>query len=176
MNTSAQNYVNALFASIDTDLSDYKSIVDSLDFIITVLNESEDLQLLLNSKMYEQNDKLDVLDDIFRTKVPDEVLNLIKILLVDGNINLLGEIVNSFKLIVEHEGNIKHVFISSAIEVPDNLRKTIIDKLSEKLSANVVADWNVDKSILGGLVIKYDDFVVDMSVKYKLDKLKKGSL
>ena len=71
-----------------------------------------------------------------------------------------------------YEGmNKKNVSVWSSFELEDTQLTKITEALEKKLNSEVIIDFNIDKSLIGGLKISYDDQVIDMSVKRKLDLL-----
>ena len=69
--------------------------------------------------------------------------------------------------------NIKRVEIVSAVELSDEQKQKTIEKLHIRLNKEVKVNWALDTNIIGGLVIKIDDDIIDTSLKNKLDKLSK---
>ena len=49
----------------------------------------------------------------------------------------------------------------------------IKNKISQKINKNVVPDWKVDSSIIGGLIFDIDELIIDNSVRHKLEDLSK---
>lgn len=64
-----------------------------------------------------------------------------------------------------------HVELTTAIEIKEKDLKNITDDLSKKLGRKVVIDNLIDKSILGGALIKRDNYILDFSLKTKLSNL-----
>ena len=58
-----------------------------------------------------------------------------------------------------------------------NLTKTRLkEKLANKFQKDIILNYQKDETILGGLVIKFEDNIIDLSLKTKFDKLKKINL
>ena len=55
----------------------------------------------------------------------------------------------------------------------EKIKQKLVEKLEKVTGKNVVIDEKIDKSLLGGIVVKYDNTEIDSSVKSKLDKLKR---
>ena len=71
----------------------------------------------------------------------------------------------------EHEGIIR-VDVTTAYDLNDSQRKELLDALSTSTGKNVKMDHKVDKEIIGGVIVRIDDTVLDGSVKHKIRKLK----
>ena len=63
------------------------------------------------------------------------------------------------------------VEISSAFEVTQSEKESLSQALNTKLQREINLETSVDKSLLGGVVIKAEDTVIDDSVRGKLQKL-----
>ena len=63
--------------------------------------------------------------------------------------------------------------ITSAIELDECKKNYIKEQLAQKLQKEIYPTWNVDSSIIGGLVFNIDETVVDNSIKHRLENLKK---
>lgn len=61
--------------------------------------------------------------------------------------------------------------MTSAFSLSDSQQKTLTDKLTTKLSRQVKLTVEIDESLLGGVVIRSGDMVIDGSVRGKLAKL-----
>jgi len=55
----------------------------------------------------------------------------------------------------------------------DEDKEKLKQKLNEKLNKDVLLNYNLDSEILGGLVVKIEDKVIDLSLKAKFEELKK---
>lgn len=166
VSTSAITYANSLFEADNNALPDLNTVLDvinsSKDFKITMLNPSISLQI-----------KYEILDEIFKKELSEKVLNFIKILVEKNRFNEFEQIVQAYSDEVDQNNNIKRVEIVSAVELSDNQKQKAIEKLEARLQKRVKVGWTVDTSIIGGLIIKIDDDVIDTSLKNKLDKLSK---
>ena len=78
-----------------------------------------------------------------------------------------------FRKELEEFKNIKRVEITSAIELDEGKKNYIKEQLAQKLQKEIYPTWNVDSSIIGGLVFNIDETVVDNSIKHRLENLKK---
>ena len=86
----------------------------------------------------------------------------------------LNQIIAAFSSDVDEINNIKRVEVVSAVEVSDDRKQRLIEKLQNKLQKTVIANWVLDDSIIGGLVIRIDDNIIDNSLRNKLENLSKN--
>ena len=96
------------------------------------------------------------------------------ILIDKKRFNELTQIIQAYNDEVDIINNIKRVEVYSAVEVSEDRKQRLIDKLQNKLKKNVIVNWNINNDIIGGLVIKIDDDIIDNSLKNKLENLSKN--
>ena len=100
-------------------------------------------------------------------------MNLLKLLTEKNRISELKGIYEALSGFKNKKTNKKNVEIVSAIELNNETKQRIIEKLNKKLNCDIMPLWQIDKSIIAGLVFKYDDYVIDTSVLAKLKQLSK---
>jgi F-type H+-transporting ATPase subunit delta len=97
--------------------------------------------------------------------------NFIGLLAENGRLALLPEIAAQFKKLKAAQEASIEVGLTTAFELADEQQQKLAQALSTKLGREVAITSNVDKSILGGVVIRTDDLVIDGSVRARLAKL-----
>ena len=85
---------------------------------------------------------------------------------------LLNDISKNFKELVAKEKNLKNITVASSYRIDKEQLKQIEAALKKRMKAEVSIVTEIDKSLIGGLKISYDDQVIDLSIKNKLEKLK----
>lgn len=145
------------------DLYDLKNVIDS----------SSDLRNVLSNSSISMSKKIEILDDIFSGKINDKVLSFCKILVEKGRISELGEIIKLYELQMNKKNNIVQVSVSSAIELDEEYKRVILEKLEMKLQKKVMPKWEVLPEIIAGLIFKIGDVVIDSSLRYKIEKFGK---
>lgn len=173
MNLIQKTYAESL---IKLDTISRTDILADLNKINDTVRMSEDLYKVLVTPTVNSETKIQIITDVFEKEISKPVLNFIKILAEKNRFSDFDGIVKAFKEKSDEIDGIKTVSVISAIDLKDEYKAQIISKLSTKLNKKINANWEVDESIIGGLVIKIDDSIINTSIKYKLDKLMKGSI
>ena len=127
-------------------------------------------QLLTDPGLAEQK-KAEVILECTGQTVSEEQRNFLMILADNRRLALLPEIAtlfNSFRAELERTIDIN---VSSDFELTDAQQQQLAQALSKKLDRNVRIDATLDKSLIGGLVVRTGDLVIDASVRGKLTKL-----
>lgn len=105
--------------------------------------------------------------------IKDAVRKFIKVLVDNNDISKSDKIVEEFIKIWDRENGIINAKVASARKLDNESVKSINDYILESSKAKeVVLDKKIDKNILGGVIIKFGDKVIDGSLKMKLKELK----
>ncbi len=162
-------YANALIGLN----ADKNTIINDLTQIIEVIEQSDDLRAILSNSSVNFNKKKEILSEIFGGKIDEKLINFLYILTEKNKINLLGEILKSFEQISAENSGISVVEIISATELNQDYKNRIINKLEQKLDKKVQPYWNIEPEIIGGLIFKIGDTVIDSSLKNKIENFSK---
>ena len=166
---TAKRYSDALLElSQDSD-----KIRKGLEEIVDTLSSSQDLKDFMSNPVISIEDKKSVIEKIFAGKIDKTLLNFLKLLVDKDRFNLIDEILESYSKDVDKQKNIQKVSVISAIELDEELKSKLINKLAQKLNKNIELETQLDKDIIAGLVIKTEDNVIDMSLKHKFEEMKK---
>lgn len=107
-------------------------------------------------------------------KDQDKVLdNFVQVLAENNNLKLFDEIANEFHKIELEKKGVKQAQIVSAHPVSSQKEKEIVDQINQLVKGKVELKKNIDENLIGGMVIKVDDLMIDASVKRQLKELKK---
>ena len=165
---SAQNYAEALFEA-------GKTFTPDLELINTVITTSADFMHIMSNPAIDLNVKYSILDEIFKDKINEKVLQFVKILTEKNRLGEFEQILAAYKEKVNDENGVKLVEITSAIELNEDFKTKILNKLSEKLNKKIVPEWKIDREIISGLVFKIGDDVVDTSIRNKVESIGKNT-
>ena len=169
---ASKKWAKALIELTQEDESISKeNVLSDLRNIAETLNISEELLNVVNNPSISIDEKQVVLSKIFYEKVTPIVFNFLYVLNLKKRLNLISDIADEFEKELEELENIVRIEITSAIELSDERKTSIRNRVAEKLQKNVKAEWEINSDIIAGLIFNINDIVVDNSVKHKLDKL-----
>lgn len=169
ISTISKNYAKALFESFE----DKQTAKNQMTEVLDAINSSNDLKVVLTNSSITQSKKIQIIDEIFNSKIDKRILNFIKLLVEKQRINELEEIYQAFSELTDKDLNRKTVEIISSVPLNDTLKENIINSLKKKLNCEILPDWQIDEKIIAGLIFKYDDYVIDTSILAKLKSLSK---
>ena len=174
LSLAAKRYSKALIELSMNGSIDNKTILNQLVFVQEVLNSSEELRKAMNMPQISTDIKKDILNKVYEPHIDKIVLNFLNVLLEQNRFKEFDEILASYKEELAKFENISSVEVISAVELTEDQKNRLRNKLQENLHCNIEAIWNIDQNIMAGLIIKYDGNVIDMSLRNKLKDLNKN--
>ena len=164
-------YGNALF-ELALEEGKLDGLYEESLALIQILKDNEDLIKLLSHPKVSKDEKLKIVKDTFDGKASDELTGLMVMVVEKGHVNELISILNYFVKQVKKEKNIGVATVISAVELSDSQKQAIEKRLIETTVYDTMEiEYSVDKSLIGGLVIRIEDRVVDSSIKTKLENM-----
>lgn len=97
--------------------------------------------------------------------------NLLRLLAVERRLYLLPAIAHWFQHQVILADEVVKVATTSAVALSDAQKEQLVKRLEQRLKAKIKIEYGLDPSLLGGLVIRTDEWVIDASVKGRLNQL-----
>ncbi len=171
---AAKNYAEALIEIGQENLISFDKLSSELRDINDTLNSSPELRNVLANPSFTDEVKADVLESIFKDNVDSHLINFLKILISKKRIMEFGEIYLDFNNKLNDIRNIQPVEVVSAVELDEDTKNRIVQKLNARLGKTVQPEWDVDEDIIAGITVKINDDVIDMSLKNRIDKLSKS--
>ncbi len=101
------------------------------------------------------------------------VLNLARLLVHRGRTALASQIEEAFQELADAERGIAHALVTTAVPLSDDETRAVAEKLSEISDQQVVVETEVDERIIGGLVARIGDKLIDGSTRSRLLALKR---
>ena len=95
-----------------------------------------------------------------------------KALQQSGGLSKLDHFIREIREARAHKQNQEYVRVLSARELSEQEKQAVVKTLDNKTGKATIVDYAIDKKILGGVVIKTKDEILDMSWKGKLEQLK----
>ncbi len=168
----SKNYANALI-QIAAASNSYELIKTQLLEIKNVFDSSADLNVVMANTSISCANKIDILESVFANKIDVKLLNFLKLLVEKNRFGEFDSIVISYTEILDKMSNKKKVEITSSINLTFENKTNVLFALEHKLNCEIVPVWRVDKSLIAGLTFKFDDYVIDTSVRTKIENLRK---
>lgn len=169
----ARRYARALF-SLGQENGESEKYSESLAAIAELYHEDTILDALVNP-MYPLEIRQNVMEKIGESAGGDSILIRFLTLLVEKKrAVILPEIAIAIQAMVDEEQNICHGSVVSAVELNEELKGKVRETLEKITGKTVMLETSVDPSIIGGIVAKVGDLVLDGSIKAQLHGLKEA--
>ncbi|HJP86761.1 MAG TPA: F0F1 ATP synthase subunit delta [Gemmatimonadaceae bacterium] len=173
--TIGRNYAEALLALArkDDDIEEYGELLDA---IATAMGEDQTLRTFLESPKLAASHKIEILQKALGRKVPRLFLRYIETVIQKRRQMLIPEIATEYQALLDQAENRLHANVTVAREPSEPEREALARQLSRLFGKRVVPHINTNPSILGGLIVKVGDTVMDGSVRHRLSVLKQRML
>ena len=169
----AKRYAKSLIElMLESDVNQAE-IRSEMQNVKEILESSPDLTSAMNNPIVSAYDKVEIIKAVFEKDTKEVTRNFLKLLIDKNRFSLIFLIIEAFNKMLDKINNSVQVSVIGAIELEDGSKQEIENKLKEKLNKEINISYNVDNSIIAGLVYKIEDDVLDTSLKYKLEEFKK---
>lgn len=168
----AKRYSKALeeLAKSDDELN---IIYENLVSVQKTIESSPDLETFIEHPSFSIELKKEIFNEIFDGKISVDVLHFLFILLDRNRIFALGAIINELKELMNRKYNILVIKAISAIELSDEVKNQLAQKLETVCKKKIQLDTRVDESLIAGMILKIGDKVIDGSIKARLENMKR---
>ncbi len=164
-------YGNALF-ELALEENKIDSLFEEAVALVDILKDNQEIIKLLNHPKVSKEEKQKLVTETFDGRVSDELTGLISMVVSKGHISHIISILQHFIKQVKKEKNIGVATVASAVELSQTQKDAIEKRLIDTTSYDTMEiEYSVDKSLIGGLVIRIEDRVVDSSIKTKLENM-----
>ncbi len=167
----AKRYASAIF-----DIALEKGILDvvlnDLRLIKNALENSKELENLVLSPIVNYSKKIAIFEEIFLGKLDKLTFEFLKLLINKKRDNFVSQIIEQYFVLYNTQNNLTPVDIISAIELDNEFKENINNKIKKSLNLNTIPTFKVNKKLKGGIKIQVDDWVYDASISTKLENIR----
>ncbi|MFV1996674.1 MAG: F0F1 ATP synthase subunit delta [Acidiferrobacterales bacterium] len=167
--TLARPYAEAVF-KLAQEQDRLQAWSDSLGFMAAVMAD-KGMQSVLDRPDLENERFVALIKDICAGRMDQQAENLLRVLLENNRISLFAEIVSLFESFKARAESTIEVEVLSAFVLDAGQEKSIAAAMEKKLGCAVTLHIKEDESLIGGIVIRAGDLVIDGSAKGYLDEL-----
>lgn len=172
----SKTYGDALF-ELGVEKGTTDALFEESKAVLEAIKSNEDLIKFLNNPKIESEEKLEVVTKIFREFVCEDMLGFIRTIVDKGRYNYLIQIFEYFIAAVKEYKHIGVVYVITPLPLDDNGKQAIVNKLLATTGyKSLEMNYAVDESLIGGVIIRIGDRVVDSSIKTKLNTMTKELL
>jgi F-type H+-transporting ATPase subunit delta len=167
----ASVYARSLFeAAQDRDRLD--AVREQLGQIADAMSEDRDLQFFFFSPSLSSDEKKAGLRSAV-SGADDLVQNFLELLIENHRMPAVFRIRREYDRLWDEENRLLPVVITSAVELDEETIRSIGDRIGEQTGRRVELSSTVDPDVLGGLVVRVGNTVLDASIRHRLEQLRK---
>lgn len=166
----ARRYANALMqVAVATKAVDRTA--EDLGLVGRALKGSRELWLLLASPVVPETKKASIVNEMFGKRVSAPTMMFLDLLVRKHREVVLDEVIEQFHALHDEMLGLITVDVKTAVDLQPKQEKTLIAELERRTGKKVRLQVTRDPSIMGGLMVKIGDTVVDASVRHQLARL-----
>jgi F-type H+-transporting ATPase subunit delta len=167
----AEVYSRALFeVAQEHDVLD--RVHDELGQFADALAEDRNLQLFFFSPYFSSEEKAEGVERILED-ADERLVNFLQLLAERHRMPVLPRIRRAFDAMWAEENRLLPVSVTSAVELDEELVREIGRRIEEQTGRRVELSANVDPDVLGGLMVRVGNMVLDATVRNRLEQLRK---
>ena len=161
----SQVYAQAFFEqAVASWVSPLKAVAASI--------AQSNLQAKLDDAALPFAKKEELLRPLFPAGSTNELKNFVSLLASKNQVYLLPEVIAQVDRFAERTTSMETAFVRSAVALTDAEKSALEAKMRKQFGSDLVFEFVVDPSLVGGLVVRVGDKVIDGSVAGKLAALK----
>ncbi len=167
--TIARPYAEAVFAIAKED-GTLDQWSEMLDFVASLMQDST-MQRLVNEPAQVNSQISELIIGIGGDKLTQEEQNLVRLLAENGRLQIASEIARRYESLKNRERGVLDVDVTTAFPLDEAQQQSIAAVLKNKLGRDIRITSSEEPALIGGVVIRAGDLVIDSSVQGQLTKL-----
>lgn len=170
----SKTYGDALF-----ELAVEEQTVDMLENevqgVLLLLQENLELNKLMNHPKITKEEKNKIIEEIFKGRISDELTGFLHIIVTKDRYNEITNIFEYFISRVKEFKNIGLAYVTSAVGLKEEQKAELVGKLLQITKFEQIdVVYSVDQTLIGGMIIRIGDRVIDSSIKTRLHEMSKN--
>lgn len=166
-----KKYTQALYKVVVQE-DDINQISARLHILSSILKSVPKLNQLLITRRVGVQDKITILTNILGNKISYIEMDLMVLLMENGHVMLLGEIIKRFDYLLDKDSEVIKVLITSSSKISDGEVQRISTNIENNIQKKVNITTETDASIIGGLKLRVGNTLIDGSIYSRLQKIR----
>jgi F-type H+-transporting ATPase subunit delta len=167
----AQVYARSLF-EVAVERDELDEIRAQLAAFADAMHDNRQLAVFFFSPYFSVNEKKDGLARAVKGATP-AFDNFLQALIERHRMPAIFRIRTEFETLWEHERRLLPVHVTSAVELEESLVESLGQRIGQQVDREVQMSSEVDPDILGGVVLRVGNVILDASIKNRLEQLRK---
>ena len=168
MSQTADRYAKALF-ELAQEQNNLVAVQETMTEIRTLIKDLKDFRQFLTNPILAYDDQIIVLRKLFEGKVPELAYKFLCFITYKGRLAILKEITDCFDILCLTHAHQIRAQVTTALAIKEEDKLFINQFLKEKLHQEVISNWTLDPSLIGGFRIFAQGKIYDYSFKSQLN-------
>lgn len=144
---------------------------ESLDALARLVTTEERVATILADPRLPRDQRGEFLIEICGDGLEAGIANLIRLLAENGRLSALVEVAREFERLRADAENRVDAHVQTARELDDDQQKRLADVLARRLKREIRLEQSVHEELIGGVIVRAGDLVIDASVRGRLQRL-----
>lgn len=167
----SKTYGKALF-ELAVEENKVDVFMEEIAEIRQILAQNTDFTKFMNHPKILKEEKIQVLENIFKNRISDELTGFLTLIVTKDRYGEIDAILDYFLTEIKKFKGIGIAYVKTASELREEQKARVEQKLLETTSyKRMEMHYDVDSELIGGMVIRIGDRVVDSSIKTGLSEL-----
>lgn len=164
----SKTYGDALFG-VAAESGQIDACWEEVKAVKAAMDENPELFKLMSHPKIVKEEKVKIIEDIFAGKVSGELVGLLRMIVEKGHFEEAESVLDYFDSQVKEYKNIGTAYVTTAVELSGEQQAAVEKRLLETTKyVKFEMHYAVDSALIGGMVIRIGDRVVDSSIRTKL--------
>ena len=174
MAQNARHIIHEIYSDVMFELAEeaglVEQVMDDLEAVAEVLKDEPEFLSLLTIGQVKEDEKVKMVRRVFKGRVNDLTLDFLCVLAKRNRMNFVHGIGVRYEVLLDERKNLHRIEVTLAKEPTDEQTEKIKADIRDALNAEIKLSVNIDPEIIGGIIIKKGDLMVDNSVRTILNR------
>lgn len=174
MARSARHIIHEIYSDVMFELAEdaglLEEVMDDLEAVSKVLQEEPDFLTLLTLGQIKEDEKAAMIRRVFKGRIHDLTLDFLCVLARRNRMGFLHGIGDRYQTLLDERKNIHRIEVTLAKEPTDEQLESLKREIRDAIQAEIKLTVTVDPDIIGGIIIRKGDLVIDNSVRTILNR------
>jgi F-type H+-transporting ATPase subunit delta len=167
----ARVYSEALFSAA-REQGKIDLIREQLGAFVEALEQHRELNTFFFSPSFSTREKQEAIGRVL-VGADESFLNFLNLLIDNHRLPVIFRIRRQYESLWREENRLLPVEITSAVELDEQVARSIAERVEQQTGRRVELTQRVDESILGGLVVRVSNMILDASIRNQLERLRR---
>ena len=169
----SKTYGEALF-ELAVEEGKVDIFLEEIAELLKILKTEEEFTKMMNHPKILKEDKIKVVENVFKGRISEEIVGFLTLIIQKDRYSEAEAILEYFLNQVKEYKGIGVAYVKTAVALTDIQKKQIEERLLHTTKyRQMEMHFSVDKALIGGMVIRIGDRVVDSSISTKLGELER---